>query len=269
MFERNVHYRGPLAASPWRKIAVATWKSCGDPSVYGTLEFDATTMLAAIAEEKSRGNRLTPTIFIARCAALSLRRLPSLNSVLRWGRLYERASIDIFLQVSTSGEEDNLSGVLIRECDKKSFAEIGKELSEKSGHIKRGDDREFKKMKATLNRIPTFLIRPIINLLGFVQYTLNLWTPLFNSPRDGFGSAMVTSVGMLGIDNGFAPLVPYSRCPMLLSVGRIQDKPVVSDGKVVIRPMISIGVTLDHRQVDGKGAAFMLHAFREFIEKPH
>src|SRR5205823_5430724 len=113
--------------------------------------------------------------------------------------------------------------------------------------------------------LPTFLVSAVLRVVGFLMMDLNVWSPLFNAPRDSFGSVMITSVGMMGIDAGFAPLVPYSRCPLLMAVGEIHDKPVVINGKIEIRPMMTVGVTLDHRLVDGKGASYMLRDFRHFI----
>ena len=268
MLSKNVEFSGPAELTPWRKIAIGTWRSCGDPSIYGSLEVDATNLLNYIGKEKEKGIRLTPTVVIAKAVALSLNEFPMLNSVLRFGKLYQRKSVDVFLQVSSEGREDNLSGVLIRNCDKKPLAEIASELKGSASRIKKGDDYQYKKMKGIIGLLPAFLVSPMLRLIGFLMYGLNIWSPLLNAPRDTFGSIMVTSVGMLGIDNGFAPLVPYSRCPALLAVGEIKEKPVVVAGQVVIRPMVTIGVTLDHRQIDGKGASFMLRAFRKYLENP-
>lgn len=268
MFTRNVELVGPSKMSSWRKIAVGTWSSCGDPSIYGTIEIDATQILKRIEEEKSKGIRLTPTVIVAKAAALSLREFPVMNTVLRLGRLYERKNIDVFLQVSSDAKDDNLSGVLIRQCDSKSLSEIATELHKSASRIKKGDDFEYQKMKGLIQYIPSFLIGPLLKIMGFFMYGLNLWSPLINSPKDSFGSLMVTSVGMLGIDQGFAPLVPYSRCPALMAVGEIKKKAVVVEGEIHVRPMLTIGVTLDHRHVDGKGASYMLKTFRKFLENP-
>ena len=268
MFSRNVEFSGTAKLSPWRKIAIGTWKSAGDPSIYGSVEIDASKMQAFIQDQREKGVRLTPTVLVAKAAALSLREFPIMNTVLRMGRLYHRKHINIFLQVSPEGKEDNLSGVLIRQCDRKTLEEISKELNQSARRIKKGDDFEYKKMKGLIRYLPAFLLGPLLKLIGFFMYGLNIWSPIFKTPRDSFGSLMVTSVGMLGIDNGYAPLVPYSRCPALIAVGEIKDKAVVIDGRIEVRPMVTIGVTMDHRQVDGKGASYMLKAFRRYLENP-
>lgn len=265
---RNVELAGAIELSAWRKIAIGTWSTCGDPSVYGSIDIDASNILKKMETEKANGVRLTPTIIVAKAAALCLREYPLMNSVLRMGKLYERKNIDIFLQVSPEGKEDNLSGMLIRNCDQKSLKEIAEDVSKSVNRIKKGDDFEYKKMKDSLRFVPSFCIGPLLKFLSFFLYGLNLWTPLLKTPRDSFGSMMVTSVGNLGIDNGFAPLVPYSRCPGLMSVGEIKKKAIVINNEICIRPILTIGVTMDHRLMDGKGASYMLKAFRKFLEDP-
>ena len=268
MFVKNVELKGPVRMSPWRKIAVGTWNSCGDPSVYGTLEIDAIAILARIAAAESHGTRLTPTVVVAQALARSLREYPLLNSFLRWGKLYERRNIDVFFQAAPSTKTDNLSGVVIRDCDRKSCIEIAGELTAKTQDIKTDIDPEYRKMKNIMKLMPTFLVKPLLKVLGFLLYDLNLWSPLLRSPQDAFGSVMVSSIGMLGIDNGLAPLVPYSRCPFLLTIGRIVDKPLVVDGEIKIRPVLKLGITLDHRNMDGKGVAPVLKLFRQLIADP-
>lgn len=268
MFSRNVEFSEPMELTSWRKIAIGTWRTCGDPSVYGFVELDATGILNIIAEYKEKGIRLTPTVVIAKGAAMGMREVPMLNSILRFGKLYKRKTIDIFLQVLPDSKEDNLSGVLIRNCDNKDLNELSSELKSDSKRIKSGDDFAYKKMKGAMRWIPSIIVPPLIDLIGFVMYGLNLWSPAMNTPKDSFGSLMITSVGMMGIDNGFAPLVPYSRCPALMAVGEIKEKAVVVDGQITIKPIVTIGVTLDHRHIDGRGAAMWLKAFRKYIANP-
>ncbi len=268
MFSKNVEFSEPMQLTSWRKIAIGTWRTCGDPSVYGFIEIDATAILDIIVKYKEKGLRITPTVVIAKAAALGIREVPMLNSVLRFGNLYQRKSIDVFLQVLPDTQEDNLSGVLIRNCDQKDLTELAAELKSDSKRIKNGDDFAYKKMKGFMRWVPSLLVPPLMRFIGFIMYGLNIWSPLMNAPKDSFGSLMITSVGMMGIDNGFAPLVPYSRCPALLAVGEIRDKAVVVDGQIVIKPIVTIGVTLDHRHIDGRGAAFLLRAFRKYLANP-
>lgn len=270
MFKTNVLLKPYRPINTWRKIAQGTWRSAKDPSIYGMVDIDATAMLKVIEEYKKNNIKLTPTTLVVRAIAEGIAAHPQINGVLRFGRIYERQNIDIFLQVSAadSSDDENLSGLIIRQCDQKTLEMIAHEVQNKAQEIKSGNDEEYKKVKSSMALLPGFLVAPLLDFLSFFLYGLNIWSPLIGSPRDSFGSAMVTSVGSLGIEYGFAPLTPYSRCPILVAVGKIKDKPVVENGQVVIRPMMPLCVTLDHRLIDGYGASKMLKKLLAYFEHP-
>lgn len=54
----------------------------------------------------------------------------------------------------------------------------------------------------------------------------------------------------------------------ILGLHAIQDRPVARDGQVVIRPMMYIALTYDHRIVDGREAVLFLRRIKEVIEEP-
>ncbi len=54
----------------------------------------------------------------------------------------------------------------------------------------------------------------------------------------------------------------------ILGLHAIQDRPVARDGQVVIRPMMYIALTYDHRIVDGREAVTFLRLVKEFVEQP-
>lgn len=54
----------------------------------------------------------------------------------------------------------------------------------------------------------------------------------------------------------------------ILGLHAIQDRPVARDGQVVIRPMMYVALTYDHRLVDGREAVTFLKQVKEYIEKP-
>jgi 2-oxoglutarate dehydrogenase E2 component (dihydrolipoamide succinyltransferase) len=54
----------------------------------------------------------------------------------------------------------------------------------------------------------------------------------------------------------------------ILGLHAIQDRPIAVDGQVVIRPMMYIALTYDHRIVDGREAVTFLKRIKEVIEAP-
>ncbi|HVX13143.1 MAG TPA: 2-oxoglutarate dehydrogenase complex dihydrolipoyllysine-residue succinyltransferase [Pirellulales bacterium] len=54
----------------------------------------------------------------------------------------------------------------------------------------------------------------------------------------------------------------------ILGLHAIQDRPVARDGQVVVRPMMYLALTYDHRLVDGREAVLFLRHVKELIEEP-
>jgi 2-oxoglutarate dehydrogenase E2 component (dihydrolipoamide succinyltransferase) len=48
----------------------------------------------------------------------------------------------------------------------------------------------------------------------------------------------------------------------------IQERPVARDGEIVIRPMMYLALSYDHRLVDGREAVNFLKRIKEFVEEP-
>jgi pyruvate dehydrogenase E2 component (dihydrolipoamide acetyltransferase) len=81
-----------------------------------------------------------------------------------------------------------------------------------------------------------------------------------------FGSAMVSSVGMLGLPAGFSPLAWLYTVPLLVLLGEITDKPVAVAGRVEVRPILPVTASIDHRYVDAAELATALKTFREYLQ---
>jgi pyruvate/2-oxoglutarate dehydrogenase complex dihydrolipoamide acyltransferase (E2) component len=97
---------------------------------------------------------------------------------------------------------------------------------------------------------------------------LNLDLPQLGLPRQAFGSAMITSVGMWGVTNAYSPLTPYYRVPVLVLIGAVEPRPVARAGLVVVRPMLTLTATFDHRYVDGYQAAQFAAAIHGYCANP-
>ncbi len=86
-------------------------------------------------------------------------------------------------------------------------------------------------------------------------------------PDELEGSAIsVTNLGMFGIDRFHAVInVPESA---ILAVGRAVERPVVVDGHVVVRDVMTLSLSADHRVVYGAEAATFLGRVAELLEHP-
>ena len=54
----------------------------------------------------------------------------------------------------------------------------------------------------------------------------------------------------------------------ILGMHTIKERPVVEDGEIVVRPMMYLALSYDHRLIDGRDAVRFLVAIKEMIEYP-
>mgnify|MGYP001209219901 CR=1 FL=1 len=89
-----------------------------------------------------------------------------------------------------------------------------------------------------------------------------------SGPDDLSGSTFtISNLGMFRVD-AFTPVINLPDAA-ILGVGRIVEKPVVKDGNIVVRKMLTLSLVFDHRLVDGAPAAKFLDYLCEIIEEPY
>src|SRR5579875_2420813 len=248
---RAFHPLEPLRG--WRRVATQAWRAPQDPSVYAMIDVPMRAALAYLERVRAEsGVRVTVTHLVARGVALALARYPQLNGVVARGRIMLRDSVDIFLQVATEG----------------GAAESARETEERVRLVRERRDQQVERTKSLFDRLPVRLIGPLLRVLGYLTYDLDLDLSRLGVVKDAFGSAMVTNVGMFGLATAFAPLLPFSRTPLIVLVGEVQERPVAEAGRVIVRPMLTLGVTFDHRFMDGWQGGAMAQLFRAFLEAP-
>jgi len=80
------------------------------------------------------------------------------------------------------------------------------------------------------------------------------------------GTFTISNLGMFGIEQFVAVLNPPQAA--ILAVGSTEEKPVVRDGQVEVRPLMSMTITCDHRAIDGADGAEFLRTVKELLEEP-
>jgi 2-oxoglutarate dehydrogenase E2 component (dihydrolipoamide succinyltransferase) len=123
---------------------------------------------------------------------------------------------------------------------------------------------------------PSGLVVPVIRDvqdMGFAQIEKTI-NEMGERARDGKLSMSEMQGGTFTISNGgvYGSLMssPILNPPQsgILGMHKIQDRPVAVNGQVVIRPMMYLALSYDHRIVDGKGAVTFLVRVKEALEDP-
>jgi pyruvate/2-oxoglutarate dehydrogenase complex dihydrolipoamide acyltransferase (E2) component len=267
----NIPGRWQKKPTVWRKVSLNTWKTPDNATIYGLLDVDVGNLQEYLKKKtEESGVKCTITHAVTRGLALMLHHHPDCNVVVRRRKIWLRRDVDIFHQVAmpVEGEKDkaDLSGATIRKADTKKVQDIAGELRQKAEKVRAKQDGQMAKTRSTMLSLPNFLLKWVLKLIGWLQYAINWKVP--TTPRDAFGGAMVTSVGMFGIKLAYAPLVTFTRVPIILLVGAVEDRPMAQDGKVVVRPMMSLTATLDHRIIDGFQAGRMASEMKRYLENP-
>ncbi len=123
---------------------------------------------------------------------------------------------------------------------------------------------------------PTGLVVPVVrdaDQMGFADIEKKI-NELGARARDGKLSMSEMQGGTFTISNGgvYGSLMssPILNPPQsgILGMHKIQDRPMVVNGEIVIRPMMYLALSYDHRIVDGKGAVTFLVRVKEALEDP-
>jgi len=252
-----------------RKLMLASWSEPSEGNVHGIISCNADPLLRYL-ELKSTdvGVKISVTTLIIKALAMAFREAPSLNAHIISDSFVPHDSIDISCLVALDDGKD-LASAKIARADQKMLIDIHNEIRTKAEKLRAHKDADFEASKPLLKLLPVFLIRIIIHLVGYLSGQLGLNIPLLGVRPHPFGSAMVTSVGMLGVDQAYIPFTPFSKVPVLLMVGAVKKVAAVDTAnQIAVQNQITITATIDHRYVDGTEASRLAKRLCFLIEHP-
>jgi 2-oxoglutarate dehydrogenase E2 component (dihydrolipoamide succinyltransferase) len=174
--------------------------------------------------EKRNGVKLGFMSFFTKASIGALKSFPYLNAEIQGAEIVLKRFYDIGIAV---GSPEGLVVPVVRDADRKSFADIEKEIK---ALAERARDKKL----------------AVSELMGGT----------FTITNGGiFGSMMST------------PILNYPQVG-ILGMHKIQDRAMVVNGQVEIRPMMYLALSYDHRIVDGSDAVRFLVRIKELLEDP-
>jgi 2-oxoglutarate dehydrogenase E2 component (dihydrolipoamide succinyltransferase) len=176
------------------------------------------------AFQKRHGVGLGFMSFFTTAVIGALKAFPNLNAEIRGDEIIHKNYYDIGIAV---GAEGGLVVPVVRDADRKSFAELERAIAELAE-------------KARTNTLALEDLRGgTFTITNGGVYGSLMSTPILSPPQ----------VGILGMH-------------------KIQPRPIAIDGQVVVRPMMYLALTYDHRLVDGREAVQFLVRVKELVEDP-
>jgi 2-oxoglutarate dehydrogenase E2 component (dihydrolipoamide succinyltransferase) len=173
---------------------------------------------------KKHGVKLGFMSFFVKAVVQALKDVPQLNAMIDGQDIVENHFYDIGVAIGT---EKGLIVPVIRDADKKSFADIERDIIAYANKAKEG--------KIAIEDLQG----GVFTISNGGTYGSLLSTPILNPPQSG-----------------------------ILGMHTIQPRPMAVNNQVVIRPMMYLAMSYDHRIVDGKEAVTFLIRIKEGIENP-
>jgi 2-oxoglutarate dehydrogenase E2 component (dihydrolipoamide succinyltransferase) len=173
---------------------------------------------------KKHGVKLGFMSFFVKAVTQALKDVPQINARIDGLDIVENHFYDIGVAIGT---EKGLVVPVLRDTDKKSFAQIEQDIL---GYAQRAREG-----KITLEDLQG----GVFSISNGGTYGSLLSTPILNPPQSG-----------------------------ILGMHTIQQRPVAVNGQVVIRPMMYLAMSYDHRLVDGKEAVTFLIRIKDMLESP-
>jgi 2-oxoglutarate dehydrogenase E2 component (dihydrolipoamide succinyltransferase) len=213
-----------------RKIAqqlVMAQNTAAILTTFNECDMSEVQALRAYAQEqftKKNGVKLGLMSFFVKATVEALKAVPVINGRIEGDDFIQNNFYDVGVAVGT---ERGLVVPVVRDADKKSFAELERDIANYAKKAREG------KLKIEELQGGTFTITN-----GGVYGSL-MATPILNPPQSG-----------------------------ILGMHKIMERPIAVNGAVVVRPMMYLALSYDHRLIDGKEAVTFLIKVKEGIENP-
>ena len=237
--------------TPWRVTAAAIYTTPTDSRVYGTLEIDVTDARKFIAEKRKSGTKLTMTHIVTAAVSRAVAfDVPEMNCFIRRGKVIGRKRLDAMVPVAMN-DGAGVTSVIIEDAHARTVSSIASEIREKAQTARSGVESRAARNKYLLNRIPWPLRRPVFLLLKWLTVDMGIEIRALGLSAHSFGSFVISDIGSHGLKTGMTGLMPAAKIPAVIVLGQVEEKPVVRKGEIVIRTMLPLTGTFDHRIVDG------------------
>jgi pyruvate/2-oxoglutarate dehydrogenase complex dihydrolipoamide acyltransferase (E2) component len=205
--------------------------------------------------QTERAQKPSYVSYVVWAAARALRRFPEANAAFHGNPLlprivyYDRVAAKVTFDKTVNGRKVVVSQ-LIHDVDRKTLGQI----QERVTYFRDTPEDRLPEMK------PYFMLQKLPVLLGKLATR-----GVFRDAKRRFeaqGSFTVTSLGHSDVVD-FYPVISTGTC---FAMGAIRDTPVVQDKEIVVRPMMPLSFSFDHRLLDGAAAADLLSATKHGLE---
>jgi pyruvate/2-oxoglutarate dehydrogenase complex dihydrolipoamide acyltransferase (E2) component len=241
-----------------------------DPTMAWGTEVDVTKLNAYVAEASARLNIiLSPAHLVAKSVAQALRDHPQFNRRVVGRRLYDFRDVNMLMSFQNRGSQQ-ADLLFLKKVDRQPLKVFAENVWSEMGKARRGED-SMGKAKRNAQRYGSFLFGWMLRIDRFITNRLPL--PMMVSRLARLHATPVV-INMLNFP-GAPPLRVYKATQVgsnswcvHIAFGPTEEKPVVENGQVVIRPLAPLFVRVDHRMGDAVELGRFTATIRDYLTDP-
>lgn len=257
-----------ITVHPYRRIMWFLMPTRNESVVYWDFHVRTEKLQAYLEVAKERfGAKQTHALVGA--VAIALDGHLDMNRFTVGKRLYQRSGrwVSFSMKRERMNKESKLAVVKQNITEDMTFRDLCEAVNGKIGHQRSGKRTYTDKEISLFNLLP----RPIFSIafrLAKLADHYNLLPGAFIDGDPMYASLFISNLGSMGMDPGYHHLFEWGNCPIFLMVGKVNEVPILEDGKTVWTKQMSIRVSYDERVNDGLSAFRGVETIKRVLEDP-
>lgn len=271
LFARNDGARPADDLSVTRRLMVALQPRRAESVVFFGATLPAERALALLDRiNEDRLHKVTFYHLVLAAIARTMHQRPRLNRFVKGGVVYQRPSVSLSFAVKKGMNDDaKLTAVKVNFDQNDGIDDVARKVNEQ---IHAGRSSAPTKAERTSGNLFRWLPDPLLSWVLWAAEKVELagLTPASMLRSDPLQtSANVANLGSIGIDGCYHHLFNHGSSSMMISLGRVAKRPVVTeDGQVVAAETVDIKFAIDERICDGFYLARSLEQLLHLMENP-
>jgi pyruvate/2-oxoglutarate dehydrogenase complex dihydrolipoamide acyltransferase (E2) component len=194
---------------------------------------------------------------------------PNMNRFVTGGRLYQRNAIKVSFSMKRKKLDAaaKVSVVHLEAEPGENFEELCLRINAQVNKERSGEKTYADKEFDLFTKVPHGLMKIAPSFLRWLD-AHNLLPASFINNDALYCSAFLANLGSLKMPSGHHHLFEGGNCPAFITIGEIEDKAAVVDGKLIVQRQIPVRITYDERIDDGLTARAALRRLEEILSDP-
>lgn len=244
-------------------------KRC-DSDVYISQNIDVTNLVNYVEKLRKKEEYQDLTYFHTFCIAIGklIYNRPLLNRFIINKTFYDRKYISLGFVAKkefTDHSEEVFTTILIDKDD--NLKTISEKTSKKVSNLRNNKTNNTDDFINKLGHMPKFIRFIIMKIFKFMD-NHDLLPKSLTDNLIYYQTALLSNLGSINCDSIYHHLTDFGTNEALITFGKIKDEPRVINGKVEIRKVLDVGITIDERIADGFYFAKSLKLLEYFFENP-